>query len=239
MRGTTSSHTVEQKTRRATKPVHIPAAIGTYRAPNGPRENVPRAPELSPRVSILPHRHLPTKRHNSRTSTRSRMGPLATEPSKPRPTKHTHRHNPPWSVHQLHRPTANHPQVKPGIGLQRPHLNRERHTKTCVYQPNPQTQNPASQIHSITTGTCTEARWPLEDNPPPIITMWALSQRLYTPGLGDTHIHAIRQRCSRGTGLRTRCSFNQTRPGRCISPHSGTLRQLVATRIQLDGNMVL
>jgi hypothetical protein len=87
------------------------------------------------------------------------MGPLATEPPKPRPTKHTYRHNPLRSVNWLYRPTASHPRGIPAISSQRPHLNHERHRTTRIYQPHPQTYNPARQIHSIATWTCTEACW--------------------------------------------------------------------------------
>jgi hypothetical protein len=239
MRGTSSSHTVQPKAKRASKPVHIPAAIGTCRAPNRQRDDAPVAPEPSTRVSVHTHRHLPTKRQKPQTSTRHRMGPLATEPPKPRPTKHAHRHNPLRRVHRLYRPPAIHPRGTLAIGSQRPHFNHERHRKTPVHQPNPQTHNPASQIHSVTTWTGTEARWHLEENPPPIIAKRALSQRLYTPSVGDTHVHAIRRRRSHRTGLRARSSLNQTRPRRRISPHPGTPRRLVATRIRLDGNMVV
>jgi hypothetical protein len=109
----------------------------------------------------------------------------------------------------------------------------------CVHQPNPQTHNPASQIHSITTWTGTQARWHLEENPQPIIAKRALCQRLYTPCVGDTGIHAIRRRCSRGTSLWARSSLNQTRHRRPISPHPSAPRPLVTTRFRLEGNMVV
>jgi hypothetical protein len=118
MRGTSSSHTVQPKRRRAAEPAHIPAAIGTDRAPNGHRDNAPAAPEPSTRVPVHTHRHLPTKSQKPRTSTRTRMRSLASEPSKPRPTKHAHRHNPLRSVHGLYRPTTIHPRGKPAIGSQ-------------------------------------------------------------------------------------------------------------------------
>jgi len=94
-----------------------------------------------------------------------------------------------------------------------------------------------SQIHSITTGTCTEARWHLEENAPPIVAKRALCQRLYTPSVGHTYIHTTRRRHSRSTGLRNRSSLHQTRPRRCISPHPRIPRRLLATSIQLNGNM--
>jgi hypothetical protein len=78
-----------------------------------------------------------------------------------------------------------------------------------VYQPNPQTHNPSSQIYSITTGTCTKARWHLEEKTPPIVAKRALSQRLYTPSVEDTHINKIRRCGSRSTGLRARSNLNQ------------------------------
>jgi len=167
------------------------------------------------------------------------MGSLATEPFKPRTTKHADRYNPLRSVHWLYRPTAIHPRAKPAIGSQRPHLNHQRHRNTHVYQPNPQTHNPASQIHSITTWTCTEARWHLEENPPPLVTKLALSRQLYTPRVGDTLIHTIRRRHSCCIGLQARSDLNQTRPRRCIPPHPGISRRLVASRIQLHGTMVV
>jgi hypothetical protein len=192
MRETSSSHTVQPKATRASKPVRIPAGIGTCRAPNRQRDNATAAPEPSTRVSVHTHRHLPTKRQKPRTSTRNRMGSLVTEPPKPRPTKHAHRHNPLPSVHWLNSPPAIYPWAKLANGFQRPHCNHERHRKTRVHQPNPQTHNPASQIHSITTWTGTEARWDREENPSPIIGKRALSQRLYTPRVWDTQIHSIR-----------------------------------------------
>jgi len=160
MRGTSSSHTVQPNARRPSKPAHIPAATGTGRGSNRQRDDAPTAPESSTRASVHTHRHLPTKRQKPRISTRNRMGSLATEPPKPRPTKHAHRQNPLWSVHRLYRPPAIHPWGKLAIGSQRPHFNHERNRKTRVHQPNSQTHNPASQIHSITTWTGTEARWP-------------------------------------------------------------------------------
>jgi len=239
MRRTSSRHTMQPKARRATKPVNIPAAIGTCRAPNRERDDAPAAPEPSTRVSVHTHKDLPAKRQKLRTSTRNRMGSLPTEPSKPRPRNHAHRHNLLRSVHRVYRRTTIHPRGKPAIGSQQPHLHHESHRKTRGHQANPQTHNPASQIHSITTWTCTETRWHLEENTPPIIAKRALSQRLYTPRVGDTHIYTIRQRRSHGTGLRAQSSSNQTRPRRCISPHPSTPRQQVATRIRLDGNMAV
>jgi len=156
MRGTSSSHTLRPIARRASKPAHIPAAIGTGGAPIRQRDDAPAAPEPSTRVSVHTHRHLPTKCQKPRTSTRNRMGSLATEPPKARPTKNAHRHNPPRSVYRLYMPPAIHPREKLAIGSQRPHFNQERHRITHVHQPNPQTHNPASQIHSITTVTAQE-----------------------------------------------------------------------------------
>jgi len=123
---------LQPNTRRATKPAHISVAIGTCRAPNGLSDYAPTASEPSTRVSVHTHRHLPTKCQKLRTFTRNRMGPLATEPSKPRPTKHAHGHDLLCSVHRLHRPTAIYPRGQPAIGPQRPHPNHLRHRKTHV-----------------------------------------------------------------------------------------------------------
>ena len=64
----------------------------------------------------------------------------------------------------------------------------------------------------------------MEENPPPIGAKRALSQGLYTPSVGDNHIHTIQRRRSHGTALRAWSNDNQTRPRRGISSHAGTLR---------------
>jgi len=137
MRGPTSSNTVRPNTRRATKPAHNPEAIGIYNGPNAQWGNAPAVPEPSTGDSVHSDRNLPTKLQESWTSTRSRMRPLATEPSKPRLTKHALRHNPLRSIHRLPRPTTIHPGGKSALGAQRPHLNHDRHRNTRVYKPNP------------------------------------------------------------------------------------------------------
>jgi len=239
MRGTSSRQTVQPKARCATKAAHIPAALGTYWAPNGQQDDAPAAREPSSQVSVHTHKHWPAKCQKPLTSTQNRLGSLATEPSKPRPKKQAHGHNPVRSVHRLCRSNPIHHRGIHAIGSQRPQLNHERYRKTHGHQQNPQTHNTASQIYSMTAWTCTEARGHLEENSPPIIATRALSERLHTPSVGDTRIYTIRRRRSRCTGLRARSSSNHTRPRRCISPHPCTHRRLVATRIRLDGNMVV
>ena len=144
MRGTSRSHTVQPKARRASRPAHFTAAIGHDRAPNRQRDDAPAALEPSTRVSVHTHSHLPTKRQKPRTSTRNRMGSLATEPPKPRRTQHAHTHNPLRTVHRFYRPPTIRPRGKLAIGTQRLNFHHDGHRKMRVNQPNPQTQTPAS-----------------------------------------------------------------------------------------------